>query len=377
MTRRKQDEVTADPAASAKLAGLHYVSDEKPGIRRIRHGTGFTYRDARDKPLKNSESLARIRSLAVPPAWTDVWICPDADGHLQATGHDARGRKQYRYHAEFRAVRDDAKYGRMLAFAKALPKIRRSVTRDLRARDMPQRKVLAAVVRLLQMTLIRVGNDEYARENSSFGLTTMRNHHAEVNGAKIHFEFRGKSGVRHEIDLHDPALARIISHCQDLPGQELFGYVDEDGKAHDIGSADVNDYLREITGQEFTAKDFRTWAGTVLAAQALKEFETFDSEAAAKRNIVRAIESVAKSLGNTKAVCRKCYIHPEIIDAYLDRSLCETLKARAQQKLRSRLSRLSAEEAAVLTLLQQRLGRRPGGKKPSRQVSSARGSRSR
>ncbi len=304
------------------------------------------------RPVRDPATLARIRSLAIPPAWNDVWICPSPDGHLQATGRDARGRKQYRYHPRWRALRDDTKYARMIDFARALPKIRRRTRRDLKRRGMPREKVLAAVVRLLESTLIRVGNDEYARDNHSYGLTTIRNHHAAVRGSKVHFDFRGKSGVEHEIDIDDPRLAKVVRRCQDLPGQELFAYEGDDGQVHDVGSSDVNDYLREMTGQDFTAKDFRTWAGTALAAQALREFEDFDSQAAAKRNITRAIEHVAQRLGNTKTVCRKCYIHPAIFDAYLDRSLAAAAKQRAAQELRSRIGQLSGEEAAVLTLLQ-------------------------
>lgn len=344
-----------NPSRTARSAGLRYVTDHEPGLRRRRSGGGFQYLRSRGR-VRDPATLARIRSLAIPPAWTDVWICPTPDGHLQATGRDARGRKQYRYHPRWRAVRDDNKYARMVDFARALPRIRRSTRRDLARRGMPREKVLAAVVRLLEATLIRVGNDEYARDNHSYGLTTIRNGHAAVRGSKIHFDFRGKSGVEHEIGVDDPRLARIVRRCQDLPGQELFAYEGDDGQVHDVGSSDVNDYLREITGQDFTAKDFRTWAGTALAAQALKEFEDFDSQAAAKRNITRAIERVAGRLGNTQAVCRKCYVHPAVIDAYLDRSLAATIKQRAAGELRGRLAQLSGEEAAVLALLERRMG---------------------
>lgn len=346
--------ILAAATATAEDAGLTYVTDATPGIVRTRHGKGFSYRTPDGAPVRDPETLARIRSLAIPPAWKSVWICPNPKGHLQATGLDARGRKQYRYHPQWRETRDELKYQRMIAFAEALPRIRERVERDLALHGLPRDKVLAAVVRLLETTLIRVGNDEYARENASFGLTTLRNHHARVEGARIHFEFRGKSGVEHEIDLKDPRLARIVARCQDLPGQELFGYVDEDGTPRDIGSTDVNGYLREITGQGFTAKDFRTWAGTVLAAMALQEFEEFDSRAAAKRNITRAIEQVAARLGNTRTVCRKCYIHPAVIDSYMDRTLLETLKARTEAELSRNVSTLTPEEAAVLALLRQR-----------------------
>jgi len=322
---------------------------------RVKRGRGFVYVRPDGRVVRDPRTLARIKSLAIPPAWTDVWICPLVNGHLQATGLDARRRKQYCYHPRWRDVRDETKYARLIAFAKALPKIRRRVKRDLARHDLAREKVLAAVVRLLETTLIRVGNDEYAKTNKSFGLTTMRNKHAEVNGSKVAFDFRGKSGVEHEITVEDPRLANVVRKCQDLPGQELFAFLDEKGHSHDIGSSDVNEYLREISGQDFTAKDFRTWAGTALAAKALQEFEDFDSKAAAKRNITRAIERVAERLGNTKAVCRKCYVHPAVIDAYMDRTLIKTLKSRAEQELRRQLKSLPPEEAAVLSLLQQRM----------------------
>jgi DNA topoisomerase-1 len=346
----------ADPQEAASAVSLKYVSDESPGIRRKKVGTGFTYVDAHGKSVRDEQTLRRIRSLVIPPAWTEVWICPDADGHLQATGFDARGRKQYRYHPRFREVREQTKYSRMIDFARALPRIRRRVARDLKRPGLPRAKVLAAVVRLLEATLIRVGNDEYAKSNHSFGLTTLKDRHARINGSRIRFEFKGKSGVDHEIDLTDPRLAKIVKQCQDLPGQELLQYIGGDGKICDIGSADVNQYIREICGgEEFTSKDFRTWAGTVLAAMALRELEKFDSQAQAKRNIVRAVESVAKRLGNTKAVCRKCYIHPAILDSYLDGSLIKSLEKKATAKLQKEIKSLKPEEAMVLAVLRQRL----------------------
>src|SRR5207248_5923434 len=296
----------------------------------------------------------RIRALAIPPAWTDVWICPNPLGHLQATGRDARGRKQYRYHPRWREVRDEVKYGRLIKFAQTLPRIRARANADLRQSGLPREKVLAAVVQLLEKTLIRVGNEEYARENRSFGLTTMRDQHAKVAGSTVRFEFRGKSGIVHAVDLHDARLARIVKACRDLPGYELFQYVDEQGDRQVIDSADVNDYLREISGEDFTAKDFRTWAGTVLAAKALAAARAFSSTKEAKRNIVRAIESVAKRLGNTRTVCRKCYIHPAIFDAYLDGATIHTVRARAA-RLATKSPRLSPEEIAVVGLLQKRL----------------------
>ncbi|HEX6350194.1 MAG TPA: DNA topoisomerase IB [Candidatus Dormibacteraeota bacterium] len=341
----------------AREAGLRYVSDQAPGIRRRRRGDGFAYLDADGGAVSDSATLDRIRALAIPPAWTDVWICPLANGHIQATGRDARGRKQYRYHDRWRAVRDDDKYGRVIDFARALPRLRRRVARDLRRRGLPREKVLAAVVRLLETTLMRVGNEEYARSNRSFGLTTLRGRHARVRGSRVAFMFRGKGGKEHQVSIADRRLARIIKQCQDLPGQELFQYVEEDGTRRRIDSDDVNEYLRETTGEDFTAKDFRTWAGTVLAARALQELEQFDSEAQAKRNVLAAIESVARQLGNTRAISRKCYVHPAVVDAYMDGSMASTLKARAEATMQRSLHRLNPEEAAVLALLQQRLKR--------------------
>ncbi len=344
-----------DPVASARSAGLRYVHDNRPGIRRVRCGSGFRYLAADGRAVRDAEVLRRIHSLVIPPAWTDVWICPQANGHLQATGRDARARKQYRYHPRWRMVRDETKYDRLIAFGQALPRIRARVDADLAEPGMTRGKVLATVVRLLETTLIRVGNEEYARENDSFGLTTLRNHHVKVEGATVHFAFRGKSGVRHRIDIHDRRLARIVRRCQELPGHELFEYLDENGDAHVVNSADVNDYLHEVAGEEFTAKDFRTWAGTVLAARALQEFEAFDSQAQARSNVVSAIEAAAKRLGNTSSVCRKCYVHPAVVAAYLDGSLLATLRQRVAQELTRGLHKLAPEEAAVLAFLQERL----------------------
>ena len=343
-----------DPATSAREAGLRYVSDAGPGITRKRQGAGFAFVDPSGKRVTDPDTLLRIRSLVIPPAWEQVWICPDDRGHIQAVGRDQRGRKQYRYHPRWREVRDETKYEKMIAFVHALPTIRARVERDLARPGLPREKVLATVVRLLETTLIRVGNDEYAASNNSFGLTTLQDRHAKISGSQVSFRFKGKSGVAHEIELSDPRLARIIRQCQELPGAELLQYVDETGAVRDVGSGDVNDYLREITGQEFTAKDFRTWAGTVLAARALQAFEAVDSQARMKKNIVQAIESVAKKLGNTRAVCRKCYIHPAVLDSYMDGSMLETLGRRAR-KLDRRLGKLPPEEAAVLVLLQGRL----------------------
>ena len=347
--------INLDNVRAAKEAGLVYVTDDSPGIHRRRNGKGFVYVDDKGKTITDDETLIRIRHLAIPPAYKDVWICANPRGHIQAVGRDDRGRKQYRYHEKWREVRDDNKYGRMIQFAKALPKIRQIVARHLKLPGLPREKVLAAVVKFMETTLIRVGNDEYAKNNHSFGLTTLQDRHAKISRGKVHLEFRGKSGVEHEFDVEDPRLAQIAKQCQDLPGQELFQYLDENGKVCDIGSSDVNDYLREISGEDFTAKDFRTWAGTVLAAAALKELEKFDAKAQAKKNIVRAVEVVAAKLGNTKAVCRKCYIHPEILNAYMDGQLIENLAKKAEKLQRSAGTKLRSEEAAVLALLKKRL----------------------
>jgi DNA topoisomerase-1 len=342
------------PRESAKVAGLRYVSDATPGIRRERQADTFQYFDRQGLEITDEKELQRFKSLGIPPAWTDVWICPQPNGHLQATGRDAKGRKQYRYHPRWRATRDEAKYDRLIAFGRALPQMRARVDRDLRQPDLTREKVLAAVVRLLETTLIRVGNDEYARSNKSYGLTTMHDKHVIVDDATITFQFRGKSGKRHTITLNDRRLARIVKRCRDLPGYELFQYLDDQGQRQTIGSADVNDYLREVTGQEFTAKDFRTWAGTVLAAKALREFAPHSSPTEAKKNIVRAIERVAERLGNTPSICRKCYIHPVVLDAYIDGSLAATLEQRAED-LHEPGNSLDADEATVLGFLQQRL----------------------
>jgi DNA topoisomerase-1 len=340
-----------------RSVGLRYVSDNMLGFQRIRRGKGFAYLDLDGGAIRDEKVLTRIRSLVIPPAWTEVWICPLENGHLQATGRDARGRKQHRYHPRWKDLRDSTKFDRMVAFGKALPRIRRQVDRDLKRRKLSREKVLATVVKLLETSLIRVGNQEYARQNDSFGLTTMRDRHVEVQGSQIRFEFRGKSGVQHSVNINDRRLAKIVKSCQELPGQELFQYVDSEGTRRTVDSSDVNEYLREIAGSEFTSKDFRTWAGTVLAARALQEFESFDSDVQAKKQIVRAIESVSKRLGNTKTVCRQCYIHPAILDAYLDRSLLTTLRDRATAELKRSLHELEPEEAAILGLLQQRLKR--------------------
>ena len=350
MTERKSPKEAGpdvDPARVARAAGLRYVHDDRPGIRRVRSGRGFRYVGPDGRAVRDPDALRRIRGLAVPPAWTDIWICPLPNGHIQASGRDARGRKQYRYHPRWRETRDATKYHRMIAFASALPAVRARAEADLALSGLPRPKVLAAVVRLLESTLIRVGNEEYARANGSFGLTTLRDRHVRVHGAAMRFHFRGKSGVRHAVDVSDRRLARIILQCQDLPGHELFQYVDDDGAAHEISSADVNDYLREAAGGEFTAKDFRTWAGTVLAAEALRACDACESAAERKRNVVAAVETTAHRLGNTVAVCRKCYVHPAVVEAYLDGSLADALRRNGAAPPNG----LRAEEAAVLAFL--------------------------
>jgi DNA topoisomerase I len=356
-TRAEILDLPSDPVESAEEAGLRYVNDTGPGIRRRRSGRGFTYLGADGRRITSRATIERIKALAIPPAWTDVWISPTRRGHIQATGRDAKGRKQYRYHPRWHDVRDEVKFGRMLAFAAALPGIRARTEEDLRKQGLPREKVLAAVVRLLEKTMIRVGNEEYARDNESYGLTTLQDDHAEVSQRRVVFRYKGKSGREHETTLDDPRLARIVKRCQELPGQELLQYLDQDGEVRDINSADVNAYLREITGEEFTAKDFRTWAGTVLACMALQEFEEVTSETEAKRNVVEAVKRVAERLGNTPAVCRSSYIHPEILDAYLDGSMLESLRQAAARELEDAGHELDAEEAAALGLLQARLAR--------------------
>ncbi len=351
-------EAAFDPEAAARAAGLRYVSDRQFGIARIRTDGGFVYRNPDGSPVDDEKTLARIRKLAIPPAYENVWICRNPNGHLQAVGRDARGRKQYRYHPRWRQVRDQAKYEKMLLFGQKLPVIRKRVEEDLALAGMPRNKVLATVVRLLEKTLARVGNEEYAKTNHSFGLTTLRNRHAKVSGSRVEFRFRAKHGILRQLELEDRRLARIVKRLQDLPGQELFQYLEDDGQRHSIGSEDVNEYLREITGEEITAKDFRTWAGTHLAALAFRELEQFDSEAKRKKNVVQAVEAVAKILGNTPAICRKCYIHPAIFDGYRDGSLTEALKNRAEAALEGQpeFAGLSAEEVAVTAFLSRRLG---------------------
>jgi DNA topoisomerase-1 len=350
-------EVVTDPVEVAEDAGLRYVNDEQPGYTRKPKGDGFEFFDTDGKPIRDEPRLLRIRRLAIPPAYKDVWICPAANGHIQATARDARGRKQYRYHERWREARDENKYDRMLVFGQALSKIRRQVGKDLGLPDLPRNKVLATVVHLLGRTFIRIGNEEYARENKSFGLTTMRNSHVDVKGAKLSFNFRGKSGVQHEIDLNDRRLANIIRKLQDLPGQDVFQYEDEAGEVRSVTSEDVNDYLHEISGEEFTAKDFRTWAGTVLTAMALNAQGPVENETQAKKNIKDAIAAVAKILGNTPTVCRKCYVHPVVLESYLDGDMIEGLKQKTEEALAEKLEDMRAEEAAVMAFLQAKLAK--------------------
>jgi DNA topoisomerase I len=340
---------------AARAAGLSYISADRPGIRREPKGDSFTYFKPDGKPLADEAALERIRKLAIPPAWTDVWICTRADGHLQATGRDARGRKQYRYHAQFREQRESNKYDRMMDFARTLPALRARVSQDMALQGLPREKVLATVVHLLETTLIRVGNDDYARENKSYGLTTLRASHVKVEGSQLRFRFKGKSGKTWNLQLGDRRVTRIVKACQELPGQELFQYVDSQGQLRDVTSADVNAYLREISGSDITAKDFRTWAGTVMAALALSEAEQADLPATAKQRLKSAIERVSSRLGNTPTICRKCYVHPEILDAYASGTLLLEIQDEVKEELRA--GHLRADEAAVLALLEARLSR--------------------
>jgi len=347
--------IVADAIDAAEEAGLRYVSDDRPGYTRKAKGDDFDWLDADGEPIRDEQRLLRIKRLAIPPAWTEVWVSPLANGHIQATGRDARGRKQYVYHDRWREVRDENKYDRIISFGKALPKIRRRIARDLKLPGLPRNKVLATVVQLLERTFIRIGNEEYARENKSFGLTTMKDRHVEVKGAKLRFRFRGKSGREHEVDVTDGRIANIISKLQDLSGQDLFQYVDHDGKVRDITSQDVNDYLREITGEDFSAKDFRTWAGTVLTAIALNAQEQFETLKQAKSNINTAIKAVAKILGNTPAICRKCYVHPAVLENYLDQKSIDGLKQTTEDALEKEDVDLRSSETAILKFLKSRL----------------------
>ncbi len=314
--RRRSLRLNTDPRKAARAAHLRYVNDGEPGIRRERAGKGFSYIGPDGQRIHDQATRDRIAALVIPPAWTDVWICVDEDGHIQATGRDDKGRKQYRYHPRWQDIRGETKFNRMMLFGQALPKIRERVEHDLSRRGLPRKKVLAAVVRLLGSTFIRVGNMEYARDNDSFGLTTMRDEHVEIAGATLHFEFRGKSGKDHVVEMKDRRLARIVRSCQDVPGQDLFQYTDDQGNAHRVTSADVNAYIQDASGESFTAKDFRTWGGTMLAIQALAGLEPFADENASKKNLVAMYKSVAEQLGNTVAVCKKYYVYPLIAELY-------------------------------------------------------------
>ena len=368
----------AESKEAARAAGLRYITDRRAGLHRVKTRTGFRYVDPEGKPVHDKEILGRIKSLVIPPAWNDVWISPIANGHLQATGRDARGRKQSRYHPKWRETRDETKYERMTAFAAALPRIRERVAEHLALPGLPKEKVLATIVSVMEATHIRVGNVEYARENKSYGLTTMRNKHVEVHGSDVTFSFQGKSGVKHTIDLHDRRLAKIIKRCEDLPGYELFQYLNKEGETHTVDSQDVNDYLREVSGEHFTAKDFRTWAGSVLACDMLREIGTYENASQAKKNVVQAIAAVAAKLGNTPSVCRKCYVHPAVLEAYLNgthldsasanaaakeandekavqQQIKQELKEQLDEKIATHTSALRDEEQALMDLLNQRL----------------------
>jgi DNA topoisomerase-1 len=340
-----------DPQREAERAGLIYVSTGDPGILRRRAGKGFAYQGPDRQRIADAEVIGRIRALAVPPAWRDVWICIQPNGHIQAVGYDAGGRKQYRYHASFRALREGAKFDHMLAFARALPALRARVAEDMRGRGLGRAKVLATVVHLLETTMIRVGNPAYARDNNSYGLTTLRGRHVQVDGGALRFHFKGKSGRVWRLGVQDRRVARIVQACQELPGQHLFQYVDDDGAAQAISSTDINTYLREASGQDITAKDFRTWAGTVLAAELLSRRGPAASQAEAKRTLREVVQEVAGRLGNTPTICRKCYIHPEVQDAYLGGNL-ELDLGEADP---ASVGGLRAEEAAVLAFLEARL----------------------
>lgn len=341
---------------SAREAGLIHVSDRKPGIVRERHGEGFRYRGKDGILIADENLLTRLRKLAIPPAYEQVWICPHPNGHIQATGRDARGRKQYRYHVRWRSVRDSSKYDRMQAFGLRLPAIRRRVERDLRLAGLPREKILAVIVRLLETTLIRVGNDEYARDNGSFGLTTLRNRHVDIAGSRLRFSFVGKSGIRHEAGVEDARLVRIIKRCMELPGQELFQYVDDNGERRTLGSADVNDYLRDAAGAEFTAKDYRTWAGSVMAYRALSRPA---GDAPTARRVVEVIKDIAAGLGNTPAVCRKCYVHPAVLDAYTEGRFGSLKPVKAKRGLKM-------DEAAFLQFISASSSRSKGEKPASK-----------
>ena len=348
-------------ASSAQAAGLYYVTDEMPGIRRRRHGRGFAYVDAEGRPIRDGAMLRRFRALVIPPAWTDVWICPDPNGHLQVTARDARGRKQYRYHPGFREQRDGIKFERMIAFSDVLQAIRERVEHDIALPGLPHAKVMATVVWLLERTLIRIGSNEYAKANKSFGLTTMRQRHVRVEGSRLRFDFRGKSGVVHSVSVTDRRIARIVQRCQELPGQELFQYVDDGGARQSVHAEDVNAYLHDIAGRDVTAKDFRTWAGTMLTAEALRAVGPAPSARQAERNIVAAIDRTAARLGNTRSVCRKYYIHPALLDAYREGAVLPPLPEAVWRERGAAAAPLRQHEAEVLAFLKARLEKHTSG----------------
>ena len=363
-------EPVVDAEDAAESAGLVYVHDDhEPGITREKAGEGWTFRAPGGAVIEDAATIERINKLAVPPAYTDVWICPTDKGHIQATGRDDRGRKQYRYHAAFREVRDSAKYEHVTAFAEALPTIRATVKKHMAMRGLPRPKVLATVVYLLETTLIRVGNEGYAKHNQSYGLTTLEDRHVDQHGADLRFAFKGKSNKMWNLKVHDRRVANIVKACHDLPGQHLFQYVDHDGHTHGVSSHDVNEYLREITGRDVSAKDFRTWAGTVLAALALHEFGTIDTEAKAKKNVRAAIERVSARLGNTPTICRKCYVHPAVVNSYMSGDLLLEIKEEVDAELRGDLPKLKPEEVAVLTLLERRIAHDLAEKKAEKAVA--------
>src|SRR5579871_1201860 len=345
---------TAEVASAIAEEGLRYVSDASPGYRRKRSGTSFTYYDKDGKRITDKAVIRRIKSIGIPPAYEFVWICPTANGHIQATGLDARGRKQYRYHPKWRELRDQNKYEHVMQFAAALPELRSSVAADMKVDGLPREKVLATIVSLLEKTLIRIGNAEYAAKNKSYGLTTMRRKHVAVGRGVLRFDFTGKSGKHWKLRVEDKRIAAIVKRCAEIPGHELFKYLDDDGQPRTVDSGDVNAYIKEITGEDFSAKDFRTWAGTVLAALALAEFKKYDSQAEAKRNVVAAIESVSRQLGNTPAICRKCYVHPEVLSAYMSGDLVKMIEAKIAQKFRRQYAKLTSDEVMVLARSEER-----------------------
>jgi DNA topoisomerase-1 len=359
LRQNSKDEEFVDRSAEVAFAiaeeGLRYVSDSAPGYRRKRTGTSFSYYDKEGKRITDAAVIRRIKSIGIPPAYESVWICPLPNGHIQATGLDARGRKQYRYHPKWRELRDQNKYEHIMQFAAALPALRARVGTDMKREGLPREKVLATIVSLLEKTLIRVGNAEYAQKNNSYGLTTMRRKHVAIGRGVLRFEFTGKSGKQWRLKVEDKRIAAIVRRCAEIPGHELFKYIDDDGASRTVDSGDVNGYIKDITQQDFTAKDFRTWTGTVLAALALAEFKKYDSKAEAKRNVVAAIEKVAKQLGNTPAICRKSYVHPEILNAYMSGDLVKMIDAKIAQKFRRQYAKLTADEVMVLASLHKRL----------------------